>query len=49
MRLIFEAITPVSEAQGVKEWIAMILEEHGCRDIRCVEVREGVEQLRMRG
>ena len=47
--MTFEAIAPVSDTQGVKEWIAMVLEEIGCRDIRCTEVHEDVEQMRIRG
>lgn len=52
LRLTFEALVPKKgddeqNAQGVKEWIAMILEEHGCRDIRCIEVRENIEQMRI--
>lgn len=47
--MTFEAIAPIADAQGAKEWLAMVLEEHGCKDIRCVEVREDVEQMRLRG
>lgn len=47
-RLIFEAIVPPeAEVRGVKEWIAMLLEEHGCRDIHCIEVRETTEQMKI--
>lgn len=36
--LQFEAAAPREDAQGVKEQIAMVLEQMGCRDIRCTEV-----------
>ena len=38
LKLVFEAMVPEEEAIGVKERIAMVLEQLGYRDIRCVEV-----------
>lgn len=39
LKLTFEAAAPREDAVGVKEQIAMLLEQLGCRDIRCTEVR----------
>lgn len=50
MKLEFEVDAPSEEVQGVKEQIAMMLEQMGYRDIRCVSVK-GVwpEQMKMKG
>lgn len=37
--LQFEAAAPREDAPGVKEQIAMMLEQLGYRDIRCTEVK----------
>lgn len=38
LRLMFEARAPREDAPGVKEQIAMLLEQLGYRDIHCVKV-----------
>lgn len=48
LKLVFEAAAPKEDAQGVKEQIAMVLEQMGYRDIRCAEVTVvRPEQIRM--
>lgn len=38
LKLTFEAAAPREDALGVKEQIAMVLEQLGYRDIQCTEV-----------
>lgn len=39
LKMIFEAAAPKEDVVGVKEQIAMLLEQMGCRDIRCTDVQ----------
>ena len=48
MKLEFEAAAPKEDAVGVKEQVAMMLEQMGYRDIRCTEVKViQLEQLKL--
>ena len=50
LRLEFEAAAPEEETIGVKERIAMTLEQLGYRDIRCTEAKViRPEQMRIDG
>ena len=39
LKMSFEAAAPREDAPGVKEQIAMLLEQLGYRDIRCTDVQ----------
>lgn len=48
LSLTFEARAPREDAPGVKEQIAMVLEQMGYRDIKCTDVKVvRPEQLQM--